>query len=76
MPCYESRSDDFREAGQRFERENGIAISDVEALMCSACRALERLGYDFDENPLLSRWWATHKAKDTYRKNMEKAKGP
>lgn len=34
------------------------------SLLCSACRALERLGYDFDENPELSEWWDKHKTED------------
>ena len=33
-------------------------------LLCSACRVLERTGYDFDENPALSIWWDKHKKKD------------
>lgn len=36
-------------------------------LLCSACRSLERLGYDFDENPELSDWWASHKKQDDAR---------
>lgn len=36
-------------------------------LLCSACRALARLGYDFDENPALSRWWEEHKKEDEKR---------
>jgi hypothetical protein len=37
---------------------------EVDVLLCSACRVLARLGYDFEENPALSRWWDTHKKKD------------
>ena len=37
------------------------------SLLCSACRSLERLGYDFDENPELSEWWDKHKAEDAAR---------
>jgi len=33
-------------------------------LLCSACRTLERMGYDFGENPLLEAWWEYHKAQD------------
>lgn len=33
----------------------------LKILLCSACRSLGRLGYDFDENPLLSRWWVEHR---------------
>jgi len=35
-----------------------------DALLCSACRVLERMGYDFDENPALSVWWSSHKQRD------------
>lgn len=41
--------------------------SSMSPLLCSACRALERLGYDFDENPELSEWWDKHKKADAAR---------
>lgn len=37
---------------------------DHTALLCSACRVLTRMGYDFDENPALSQWWAAHQKED------------
>lgn len=40
-------------------------------LLCSACRALDRLGFDFDENPELSDWWAKHKKEDDARIERE-----
>ena len=39
-----------------------------ESLLCSACRTLERFGYDFDENPALSQWWSRHKKLDALKK--------
>ena len=42
------------------------SISEV-VLLCSACRVLERTGYDFEENPALSLWWDEHKKKDKRR---------
>lgn len=39
----------------------------IDALLCSACRVLKRLGYDFEENPALSAWWAEHQRKDAAR---------
>lgn len=42
--------------------------------MCSASRSLERLGYDFAENPELDRWWDSHKAKDEERRRDEDRK--
>lgn len=44
----------------------------AEPMLCSACRALERLGYDFDENPELSEWWDKHKKEDAARVAREK----
>lgn len=41
------------------------------SMLCSACRALDRLGYDFDENPRLSEWWAKHKVEDDARLERE-----
>lgn len=46
----------------------------MEIMLCSACRTLERLEYDFDENPELSEWWADHKKKDEERVRAETAK--
>lgn len=43
----------------------------AEPMLCSACRALERLGYDFDENPELSEWWNKHKEEDRRRTERE-----
>lgn len=34
------------------------------SMLCSACRALDLLGYDFDLNPELSEWWDKHKKED------------
>ena len=61
MPC---------EAGP--SREQVRAEARIPVLLCSACRALERLGYDFDENPELSLWWAPHKARDEERERTRK----
>ena len=47
-------------AGQTFTQ----ARVTVNQLLCSACRTLERMGYDMDENPALSQWWENHKGKD------------
>ena len=55
MPCYDPRAEQDWSA-ERFAR--------MESILCSACRALERMGYDFGENPLLDEWWVAHKAQD------------
>lgn len=52
------------------ERKEQEIASDMAAMLCSACRVLERIGYDFDENPMLSRWWDDHKKKDVDLKAM------
>ena len=42
-------------------------LSELDALLCSACRVLARSNYDFDENPTLSEWWDEHKKEDAKR---------
>lgn len=49
-------------------------IARMEPMLCSACRTLERLGFDFDENPELSEWWDKHKAADRAREKEETRK--
>ncbi len=49
-------------------------IKRAPGMLCSACRALEQFGYDFDLNPELSDWWAKHKAEDAERERKEHAK--
>lgn len=39
-------------------------INWLESLLCSTCRVLSRLEYDFDENPRLSEWWHKHQEED------------
>lgn len=62
MPCHVDPTPQER-------RESAIktAASHYEPLLCSACRVLERLGYDFDENPALSVWWAKHQEEDAQK---------
>lgn len=72
MPCiggptWEQERDE-RKAKERKERE----LARMEPLLCSACRGLERLGYDFDENPELSEWWDKHKKADAARAEAER----
>ena len=43
----------------------------AEPLLCAACRSLEALHFDFDTNPELSEFWATHKREDTLREEAE-----
>lgn len=45
-----------------------------QALLCSACRALESFNYDFELNPALSKWWAAHQKEDDARETAEKRK--
>jgi hypothetical protein len=49
---------------------NRLAKETYDPLLCSACRVLERMGYDFDENPSLSVWWDQHKRDDVERERI------
>lgn len=55
MPCSEGMPSDNSEY---------IKIKKLTAILCSDCRVLTRLKYDFDENPMLSEWWEEHKKDD------------
>ena len=41
-----------------------FSYDELEIMLCSVCRTLERLNYDIDENPMLSKWWFKHKKID------------
>lgn len=60
MPCIDG-GPSWPEEAQK-QRDSSMSV-----LLCSACRTLERLGYDFDENPELSEWWDKHKKADAAR---------
>ena len=40
-------------------------------LLCSTCRVLKRMNYDFDENPQLSHWWQKHQKIDELKKTKK-----
>jgi hypothetical protein len=67
MPCLsEPTSHDLdMERARNQGRDRGK--KEMESLVCSACRVLERMGYDFDENPQLSVWWDNHKRQDAIK---------
>lgn len=79
MPCYDSRTSDLANAAAVIAGYGGGYSSpevryvesnrdkELTALLCSTCRVLTRLGYDFDENPALSVWWEAHKKEDAKR---------
>lgn len=75
MPCMSS--DGMDEAGHAFsvameaKRKAEALEAVLIPLLCSASRALERVGYDFDENPALAQWWAAHKREDEQRIERE-----
>lgn len=48
-------------------------INKTESMVCSACRSLEQLGFDFSTNPRLDEWWSKHKSEDLARQ-LEEAK--
>lgn len=68
MPC---RDDWGNENEIRIIREQGDARKKLEELLCSSSRVLERLGYDFSENPELDKWWHRHKKEDDARIQRE-----
>jgi hypothetical protein len=69
MPC----TDGGVPYGPTKEELNAVKFAKrAEPLLCSACRALERLGYDFDENAELSEWWDAHKKADAARVERER----
>jgi len=45
-------------------REKREQISRLEILLCSACRVLAGMGFDFGTNPDLDRWWDAHDKED------------
>lgn len=65
MPCYDPRDDE--EELTNIYNEN----SKLESMLCSSCTALERLDYNFSENPRLDEWWDKHKRKDQERKRRQ-----
>lgn len=62
MPC---RSDSYEGFTPQPPRP------DLTPLLCSACRALEKLEFDFATNPELDKWWHTHEEADTTRRLKE-----
>ena len=75
MPCtYEESSAEI--AARQKSHDNEIRKDEAakwEALLCSACRSLEHVEFDFDVNPELSRWWDKHKKEDAARERKENA---
>jgi hypothetical protein len=69
MPCitYQTPEEESAELAAHAKR---AAKDTYEPMLCSACRVLERLGYDFDENPKLSFWWDKHKRDDAERERI------
>lgn len=74
MPCtYEESAEEKR---QRLEAHDEKTVAEAikntyGPLLCSACKSLERLGYDFGENPELDRWWDEHKASDRRQMRLD-----
>jgi len=52
---------------QYWQHEINKCPTSEEVLLCSACRALVRLEYDFGENPMLDQWWNHHQRVDEMR---------
>jgi hypothetical protein len=71
MPCqgpgpeYEIR--EYRKQKESVQKK----LDKTSVMLCSACRALQRLKYDFDENPELSVWWDKHLKADQKREDAK-----
>jgi hypothetical protein len=70
MPCRDGgpspaqiENDDLRKEVKRLER--------LEPLLCSACKSLENLGFDFGINPELDEWHHKHKEEDRKREEIQ-----
>ena len=57
MPCHDP-------PWPREPRKKTTQEKKLEALLCSVCKILVRLQYDFGENPALDIWWDKHKKED------------
>lgn len=79
MPC---RTDPMPERQEVLDAKtirtlrNELKQSENEftAMLCSACKTLEALGFDFGTNPLLDRWWTAHKEEDRKRELVKEQK--
>jgi hypothetical protein len=67
MPCSDGGASDYRSGYAAGEDSLRQQLENMKEMLCSSCRVLEREGYDFDENPLLSKWWDKHKKEDQAR---------
>lgn len=77
MPCSDGGPSLADEIAYRKDRQIKNMDKELEvrdSLLCSACRVLERIGYDFEENPRLSEWWDEHKKEDQKREKEEAKK--
>ncbi len=68
-PSYSQTRDDSAELS-RLRAE----VKNQDSMLCSACRVLQKIGFDFDENPRLSEWWDKHKKEDEKKDREETRK--
>lgn len=67
MPCYD--------ALDAAEKEQAVVLlPKIEALLCSACRELEKNNYVFASNPALDEWWYQHKKRDADKNKADVVK--
>lgn len=72
MPCSDGCSNgDYRSGYAAGEARLRDTLEAMKEMLCSTCRVLERLEYDFDENPELSKWWDKHKKEDEKKAREE-----
>jgi len=72
MPCYAQDISDHHKIASF--KENQEKTSKLEALLCSACTALEEKEFNFATNPELDCWWDNHKKIDTARNEADAKK--
>lgn len=65
MPCSDGGQSTYE--SERKAQQIRLDMSELEAMLCSACRSLEAYNYMFDINPMLARWWDKHKKEDEVR---------
>ena len=64
MPCRDDREGCVPSVREVENPETKKKLGKTEALLCSACRVLEKNKFEFELNPALDNWWAVHKAED------------
>jgi len=70
MPCHDPDYDQIKKNEQILLSKYRKAQSELSIV----CHELEKIGYDFDLNPQLSRWWDKRKKEELKRQEAEAKK--